>query len=100
MVSAVITGLKALAVNWKPLLAIGVILALLALPIVVLLGSFYLSALSGGSGSAWLALLLLLLGSTYQLLLFGTQYLAFRDIFGIGQSAGIQVKHKNDQLVA
>ena len=100
MLSAVILGLKALARNWRPLLLIGVVLALLAMPIVILLGSFYLSALSGGSGSSWLALILLLLGSTYQLLLFGIQYLAFRDIFGLDNNIKGADKDAGDQLVA
>ena len=97
---AVFIGLKGLGRNWRPLLLIGVLLVLLALPIVILLGSFYMSALSGGSASTWLAILLLLLGSIYQLLLFGTQYLAFRDIFGLDKTAGEQHKAKEDQLVA
>jgi len=98
--SAVIMGLKALGRNWKPLLMIAVLLGVLAVPIVLLLGSFYLSALSDGAASTWLAFLLLLLGPMFQLLLFGTQYLAFRDIFGLDEDAVEEGKNGGDQLLA
>jgi hypothetical protein len=99
MGSALRAGLKALGSNWKPLLVIALFLGVLAVPIILLFGSFYLSALSEGTGSALLAFLLLLIGPMFQLLLFGTQYLAFRDIFGLDEAA-FPVHKKNDQLVA
>jgi hypothetical protein len=97
---AILTGLRALGRNWKPLLIIGLLLGLLAVPIVLLFGSFYLSALNEGAASSWLAFLLLLLGPMFQLLLFGTQYLAFRDIFGMDETATVPGKNADDQLVA
>jgi len=97
--SALITGLKALGRNWKPLLVIGLVLGLLAVPIILLFGYFYVSAISSGAGSSLLAFLLLLIGPLFQLLLFGTQYLAFRDIFGLDE-ASLPVEKKGDQLVA
>jgi hypothetical protein len=96
--SALIMGLKALARNWKPLLVIGLFLGLLAVPIVLLFGYFYLSALNEGAASAFLGFLLLMIGPMFQLLLFGTQYLAFRDIFGLDEAA-VPAK-ADDQLVA
>jgi hypothetical protein len=98
--SALIMGLKAMGLNWKPLLVIGLMLAILAVPIVLLFGSFYFSALSEGTASTVLGFLLLLLGPMFQLLLFGTQYLAFRDIFGFDEVAGPPASKTNDQLVA
>jgi len=47
-----------------------------------------------------LGFLLLLIGPMFQLLLFGTQYLAFRDIFGLDEVAGPPSNQSNDQLVA
>jgi hypothetical protein len=47
-----------------------------------------------------LAFLLLILGPMFQLLLFGTQYLAFKDIFGLGDSAVSRQADTGDQLVA
>ncbi len=99
MGSAIITGLKALASNWKPLLVIGLFLGLLAVPIILLFVYFYVSAISSGTGSSLLALVLLLIGPLFQLLLFGTQYLAFRDIFGLDE-ASLPAGKKGDQLVA
>jgi hypothetical protein len=98
--SALVMGLKAMGRNWKPLLVIGLLLGVLAVPIVLLFGSFYLSALSEGASSSVLAFLLLLLGPLFQLLLFGTQYLAFRDIFGLDEAMAGHGKKKVDQLVA
>jgi hypothetical protein len=98
--NAVITGLRALGRNWKPLLMLGLFLGIVSVPIVLLFGSFYLSALTQGTGSSLLAFLLLLLGPLFQLLLFGTQYLAFRDIFGLGEAAAVPGKPSDDQLVA
>ncbi len=100
MGSALIIGLKALGRNWKPLLLIGLLLAIMAVPIVLLLGSFYLSAFGGGVASSVLALLLLLLGPMFQLFVFGTQYLAFRDIFGMDKATADRGKTTGDQLVA
>jgi hypothetical protein len=97
---SIFTGLKAMARNWRPLLVIGLVLGMLAVPIVLLFGSFYLSALSEGTASTFLTFLLLLLGPMFQLLLFGTQYLAFRDIFGLDESAAGGKKRVADQLVA
>lgn len=99
MGSALLMGLKGLGRNWKPLLVIGLFLGILAVPIVLLFGSFYLSALSEGTASTMLGFLLLLLGPMFQLLLFGTQYLAFRDIFGLDETIATANK-TNDQLVA
>jgi sulfite exporter TauE/SafE len=98
--SAIIVGLKALAQNWRPLLVIGALLGALAVPIGLLFVSFYLSALSGGTASPILAFLILLLGPMFQLLLFGTQYLAFRDIFALDSNTGADEHAKADQLVA
>lgn len=100
VVNAMVVGMKALARNWRPLLVIGALLGVLAVPIGLLLASFYLSALSGGTASPILAFLLLLLGPMFQLLLFGTQYLAFRDIFGLDSVTDTGENSKDDQLVA
>jgi hypothetical protein len=98
--AALMMGLKGLARNWKPLLVIGLLLGVLAVPIIFLFGYFYLSAISQGASSSWLGFLLLFLGPVFQLLLFGTQYLAFRDIFGVDETLVERRKNAPDQLVA
>jgi len=99
MGSALITGLKGLVRNWKPLLVLGLFLGLLAVPIALLFSFLYLSTLNGGAVSTLLGLLLLLIGPMFQLLLFGSQYLAFRDVFGMDEAV-ITVSRPDDQLVA
>jgi len=97
---SIMLGLTALARNWQPLLVVGLLLGLLAVPIGLLFSYFYLTALSGGTASSVLAFLILLLGPIFQLMLFGTQYLAFRDIYGLGAGAKTDNKTGKDQLVA
>ena len=96
---ALIFGLKALGRNWKPLLVVGFLLGLIAIPVVLLFGWFYLSALNEGTASTMLGFVLLLIGPMFQLLLFGTQYLAFKDVFGLRDGAE-PVTKTDDQLVA
>jgi hypothetical protein len=97
---ALLLGLRALGRNWRPLLLVGCLLGLLLVPIVLMFGGIYLSAATGGAAPTWLALLSVLLGALFQLLLFGTQYLAFRDIFGIGEPSGEEEREGDDQLLA
>lgn len=98
--SAVILGLKALGRNWKPLLVLGLAIGALALPLALLFSVSYVSVLNSGAKPSWLALLMLLLGPLFQLLLFGTQYLAFRDIFGLEVRQEDPANGADDQLVA
>jgi hypothetical protein len=97
---ALLLGFKALGRNWKPLLLLGCLLGLLLVPIALLFGGIYLSAASGEAAPTWLALLSILLGALFQLLLFGTQYLAFRDIFGIDDPETTPERTDGDQLLA
>ena len=97
---SILIGLRAMGRNWRPLLVIGLLLGLLAVPLILLFGSFYLSALSEGSASTILTFLLLLLGPMFQLLLFGTQFLAFKDIFGMDEFDRNEGNRSTDQLVA
>ena len=97
---ALTLGLVALARNWQPMLIVGLLLTLLAIPVGLLFAFFYLSVLTGAGQSFWLAFLMLLVGPVFQLLLFATQYLAFRDIFGIEISSESDNTQAEDQLVA
>ncbi len=97
---ALLLGFKALGRNWRPLLLVGVLLGLLLVPIVLLFGGIYLSAVSGEAPPTWLALLSIVLGALFQLLMFGTQYLAFRDIFGVDEPDTDGERESGDQLLA
>jgi hypothetical protein len=102
-------GLLAMLRQWLPLLVLGLLCALLALPLV--LGFGMVLTLQGSSPllAAVASFALLLASLAYQVLVFAAQYFAFRDIFhpggGSGQSADNgdaeeQGGDRDDQLVA
>lgn len=97
--SAIVTGLAGMLRNWLPLLVLGVLLTIMALPVVLLLVAFVGFSMGAGGASTLLSLIMLLVMVVYQLLLFGAQYLSFRDVFGTGQEKA-EPAHKDDQLVA
>jgi hypothetical protein len=93
------TGLKALLVNWRPFLALGLGLLLLFLPVAILSGLLFALVRSGGLASAVVMGLIMVLLLLFQMMLFGTQYCAFRDIFGIPSQA-VAAPEDDGQLVA
>ena len=96
--AALITGLRALIVNWLPFLVLSLGLALLFIPVAVFSGlAFGMVASGGGMGAVVMALIMILL-LLFQLVLFGTQYCAFRDIFGVPGEAA-QPPDDDTQLV-
>lgn len=80
---ALLAGLRALVVNWLPFLALSLGLAVMFVPVVVISGMLFSVVASGGFVSAIVMGLIMVLLLLFQLLLFGTQYCAFRDIFGV-----------------
>ena len=95
------TGLRALLVNWQPFLALGVGLLLLFLPIALVSGALFSLAAGGGLLTTIVLGLIMILLLLFQLMLFGTQYCAFREIFGIPAEAAPPPDAGDDgQLVA
>jgi hypothetical protein len=93
-------GLHALVVNWQPFLALGVGLLLLFLPLALVSGALFSLAGGGLLTTVVLGLITILL-LLFQLMLFGTQYCAFRDIFGMPAEAAAPPEAGGDgQLVA
>ena len=85
---AILTGLKALFKNWLPFLLLGLILAVLSIPLFITLGLLVgITAVAGGPGIIQYALILLVV-LTIQLLVFGTQYCSFAEIFEHGGDEG------------
>jgi hypothetical protein len=80
---AIGAGLSALLRQWKPLLVLGAALAVVFLPFGLLLTLLMQLATAGGAVAFIATGLIMLLLLLFQLLLFGTQYCAFREIFGI-----------------
>lgn len=99
LVTALGLGLKALVVNWKPFLALALALLLLFLPIAVVSGVLYSLVAAGGLTSALVMGLIMVLLLMFQMMLFGTQFCAFRDIFGLPDRSPLPAED-DSQLVA
>lgn len=97
---SILVGLTAMAKNWRPLLVLGLLLGLLALPLGLLFGIFFFAAQQGGAVLSVMAFLILLFGPLFQLLVFSTQYVAFRDIFRLETPPETDVQDHDNQLVA
>lgn len=97
---SIFVGLAAMARNWRPLLVVALLLGLVVAPIGLLFGFFFMSSLQGSVISSVLAFLILLFVPLFQLLVFTTQYLAFRDIFNMKTDQDQSSEGAGDQLVA
>lgn len=93
-------GIRGLVVNWKSMLVLGGVLAVASLPVAVLSGMLLQLASVGGLTATISTALIMLLLLMFQLLLFGTQYCAFREIFGTGTPPQAEPEQDGDQLVA
>lgn len=79
--SSIGEGMRALVANWKSMLVLGGVLAVVFLPVSMLTGLLLQVSSAGGAVSYITTLLMMILLLLFQLLLFGTQYCAFRQIF-------------------
>jgi len=98
--SALALGLKALFANWKPFLLLGLGLAGVMFPVVMAAGFLFIWAGSAGALSIVMLALVMILLLAFQLVLFGTQYCAFRDIFGMESRTSEPDQPDDGQLVA
>lgn len=98
--TALAVGLKGLIVNWRPFLLLALGLMLVLLPLGLVSAVLFSMAGSGGILSALLMGLIMLLLMLFQLLLFGTQYCAYRDIFGIDEPSAPASADDDSQLLA
>lgn len=102
--AAIAIGLKALVRNWLAFLLLGLFLVVISIPVFLVLGLLVgLTAVSGGPGILQYALFLLA-ALVMQLLMFGTQYCAFADIFELGGEPPVDAQQtaeqRSDQLIA
>lgn len=101
--SAITTGLKALVRNWLAFLVLGLVLAGLSIPLFLVLGLLVgITVVSGAPGILQYALFLLVV-LVIQLLMFGTQYCAYAEIFGLGGEVPDKPDDQgepDDQLIA
>lgn len=93
-------GIKALFVNWQAFLMLALGLVAILVPVAIVSGILFGLASGGGLLSVILmgGVMILLLG--FQMILFGTQYCAFRDVFGEGEAPEPQAPGDDSQLVA
>jgi len=98
--AALADGLRALFANWKPFLMLGLGMAIVLVPVVLLAG--ILVSLAGKTGLLSIILmgLVMILLLAFQLILFGTQYCAFCDIFGLESESTPTAGTDDSQLVA
>jgi len=83
--SAILEGFAGMIKNWLPFLVLGGLLAIVAMPLVILTAIVLANSVSEGASSTFLTLFMLLLMVAYQLLMFGAQYLSFKEVFGTGE---------------
>ena len=96
---ALLVGLRALVINWLPFLLLGLGLGLVLMPLAVVTGVLIGLAAQGGLVTVFSMGLVVVLLLLFQLLMFATQYCAFRDIFGAPPEAA-GMPDNQDQLVA
>lgn len=93
-------GLKALMANWRPMLVLSLGLIVVFLPVSLLMMLFVqLTVLGGLAAMLGMGLVMMLL-LLFQLLLFGTQYCSFREIFGLDTEATPEPAQDEGQLLA
>jgi hypothetical protein len=96
---AVVLGLLGMLRNWKAFLVLGLLLSVLALPAVLLSGLVLGLNATGTGGSPVLTMVMLTVAVLYQLLIFASQYVAFRDVFAL-EPPPAQRPPEEGQLVA
>ncbi|MBT8058960.1 MAG: hypothetical protein KJO33_05150 [Gammaproteobacteria bacterium] len=82
------TGFRALIANWKPFMVLGLGLAAVSLPFAFAAGILFSLAGNSGGGAFLMTGLLMVLMLLFQLLLFGTQYCAFQEVFPTAEPTG------------
>jgi hypothetical protein len=85
---ALARGIGAMLRQWLPLLILGLLSALLALPLVLGFGLVMTLQVSSPGLAAVASFVLLLATLAYQALLFAAQYFSFRDVFRTGAGGG------------
>jgi len=98
--SALNLGLRALVVNWKPFLMLALGLFAILIPVAFVTGLLFSWAGAGGFLSVVVLGGIMILMLAFQMLLFGTQYCSYRDIFGMEDQREPPPPEDDDQLVA
>jgi len=78
---SLISGCKAMMLNWRPFTLLALGLVLLLIPVALLIAILFRMVDSAGGVSAVITALVMLIALAFQLVVFGTQFCAFRDIY-------------------
>jgi hypothetical protein len=81
LVASIITGCKVMVLNWRPFSMLALVLVLLLIPVAALMAVLFSFAGSAGVLPILVAGLVMLIALAFQLVVFGTQFCAFRDIY-------------------
>jgi uncharacterized SAM-binding protein YcdF (DUF218 family) len=94
--------MRALITNWKSMLVLGGVLTVVFVPVSMLTGLLLQASAAGGVVSYIMTLMMMILLLLFQLLLFGTQYCAYRQIFPFEEPQEEELPPPGDdsQLVA
>ena len=98
--SALLEGLKGMYINWKPFLILGFGMAALLVPLSLVAGFLFMFAAGAGAFSVLVMALVMILILAFQLMIFGTQFAAFRDIFGVRSLQSESRESDDSQLLA
>lgn len=98
--TALAVGISALLINWKAFLVLTLGLVVSLIPVLLLTGMLLGLAGSGGVVSFIVMGVIMILILAYQMMIFGTQYCAYRDIFGIESAPEPPQQDKDGQFVA
>ena len=102
---ALVVGLRALLLNWKPFLLLSLGISVLIIPLAFIVGVVFQMVAASRPLAFILLGVVLFVMLAFQLVLFGTQYCAFREIFGVPAEAGgdlpvVAPAPDDDQFVA
>ncbi len=104
MAKALILGVQGLLLNWKPFLVLSLGMLVLLIPLLVFFGMMLGLASAFSPMSLVFAALVMLSGLLFQLVVLGTQYVAFKDIFGMPAAVTATVpaedENQDGQLLA
>jgi hypothetical protein len=81
--AAFLSGLQALLMNWKPYTVLALAMTAILIPIALAIAVLFQAAGSAGVFAFILLGVIMLLALAFQMLVFGTQYCSYRDIYGI-----------------
>ncbi|MEJ8567821.1 BPSS1780 family membrane protein [Elongatibacter sediminis] len=96
--TALLAGLRAMVVNWKPFLVLALGMAAALVPVALVLGMLFGGGGASPGGSVLGLVLVIGVMLFVQLMIFGTQYCAHRAIFGLSDAGGSSTGAPDDNV--